>query len=218
MMKDSKKRKALIISAGALKDISSIKNYIGSDVILICADGGLKYCIEAETIPDYIIGDFDSADNHLLNKEILNKSQIIRHSPDKDKSDTELALDLAISLKVTEAVFLACTGSRIDHMLANIHLLLKAHKKGIKASIVDENNTITLITSHCDFESEIGEIISLLPMSEMVTGIKTEGLKYPLDDGIMEIGRPYGISNEAVGRKVSISIKSGILILIRAKD
>lgn len=217
-MTDYKKMKALIISAGTIDDNSLIKNNISSNTIIICADGGLVHCLNDSIPPHYIIGDFDSADSTLLKDASLKNSKIIRHSTEKDKSDTELALDIAISLKVSEITFLGCTGTRIDHFLANLHLLAKAMQRGIKASIIDRNNTISLISESSEFSTKKGDIFSLLPLSEMVTGINTTGLKYPLEEGRMEVGKPYGISNEATGRKVSISIKAGLLIVIQAID
>ncbi len=210
--------KAIIVSAGTINDTELIKENISSDSVVICADGGLAYCLDCNLTPDYIIGDFDSAEKNLLANPLFEKSKIIRHSPEKDKSDTELALEIALSLKVPEIIFLGCTGTRIDHMLANMHLLVKTAQKGVKASIIDSNNIISLVNDYSDFETGKGDIFSLLPLSEMVTGIKTTGLKYPLDEGRMEIGRPYGISNEATQDKVSIKIDSGLLLVIRSKD
>lgn len=37
---------------------------------------------------------------------------------------------------------MGATGSRLDHSLANIHLLYKLYKMNIKGTIVNENNKI----------------------------------------------------------------------------
>jgi len=60
-----------------------------------------------------------------------------------------------------------------------------------------------------------GETISLIPMSSDVRGITLEGFRYPLSDGMMEIGKPYGVSNRLIGTRGTISVKSGYLLTIR---
>ncbi|MBI5375598.1 MAG: thiamine diphosphokinase [Candidatus Schekmanbacteria bacterium] len=210
--------KAIIICSGDIKDSSLIQKSITTGDIVICADGGYRHAEKAGILPNYLIGDFDSIKVEALNSAVAKGTKVIKHPPEKDQTDTELAVLLAISLHADEILLLGATGSRLDHVLANIHLLVKGIQAGKKITIADSNNEITLISESGNFHSSPGEIFSLLPMTEVVTGITISGLKYPLKDGTMELGAPYGVSNEATSDKVTIEINSGLLLVIRAKD
>lgn len=210
--------KAIIICSGEIKDISIIQKNITAGDIVICADGGYRHAEKAGILPNYLIGDFDSIKVEALNSAVAKGTKVIKHPPEKDQTDTELAVLLAISLHADEILLLGAIGSRFDHVLANIHLLVKGIQAGKKITITDSNNEITLISAKGHFYSIPGDIFSLLPMTEVVTGITTSGLKYPLKDGTMELGAPYGVSNEATGDEVIIEISSGLLLVIRAKD
>ena len=67
----------------------------------------------------------------------------------------------------------------------------------------------------CTIEGEPGQTVSLLPLSYTVTGITIDGFEYPLKDGAMEIGIPYGVSNRLVATRGVISVKTGHLLVIR---
>ena len=52
------------------------------------------------------------------------------HQPEKDETDTELALNRAMASGCGEIAVLGATGGRLDHMLGNIHLLYPCLQKG----------------------------------------------------------------------------------------
>jgi thiamine pyrophosphokinase len=54
-----------------------------------------------------------------------------------------------------------------------------------------------------------------LPFSSVVSGITIEGFEYPLVDGVMETGKPYGVSNRLTGDDCSVTVESGLLLVIR---
>ena len=59
-------------------------------------------------------------------------------NPEKDFTDTAEAINLAIELKSTEITIIGAIGTRIDHVLANIHILKKSLDKNIKTKIINE--------------------------------------------------------------------------------
>ena len=63
---------------------------------LICADGGLEKVSNYGIIPDIIIGDFDSVDGNVL-KQYESKIPVKKFPSEKDFTDMELAVELAIS-------------------------------------------------------------------------------------------------------------------------
>lgn len=73
-----------------------------------------------------------------------NGIQIIEFPCEKDKTDTQIAIEYLAENGFDEVVMLSCTGKRLDHVLANISLLYYLLEHDIKGAIVDENNIIMM--------------------------------------------------------------------------
>jgi thiamine pyrophosphokinase len=168
--------------------------------------------------PNIILGDLDSSHKEVIEFYKKKNVPIKIFPPEKDKTDTQIALEYAIDQGMSQIFIVGALGSRMDHSLANVHLLHFALKKGVDAWIINENNRICLIDKQIDLYKKNGEIVSLLPFTSEVTGVNTQGLYYPLKDGIFKIGEPYGVSNQIINTQGSVSIKSGILIVIQASE
>src|SRR3990167_2962187 len=128
-MKIKPKNRAVIFSNGKIGDINFYKKFINKNDKIICADGGLRFAKKLGIKPDILIGDFDSlkkSDFSGLNK---NKTKVLRFPKEKDKTDTQLALEYALSSGAGEIIMLGSLGGRVDHMLANIHILRLGVKK-----------------------------------------------------------------------------------------
>jgi len=87
---------------------------------------------------------------------------------------------------------------------------------GLRVTLLDSYQQIYLISRDLYIKSNItGETISLIPLTYEVTGIVTEGLRYPLNDECLYIGETRGISNKIISLPVFIRINSGLLLIIR---
>lgn len=189
---------------------------------VIAVDGGLASLHELHLKPDAIVGDFDTVDPEVLTEYKSCPDEITWeiHRPEKDETDTELALDTAIKLGCTKLILLGATGGRMDHSIGNIHLLYACLKKGVEAAIVDEKNWITVLDRGRTFaagESK-GKYISFLPLSGEVKGITLTGFKYPLHKKDIDIGTSLCISNELTGAEGTIDFDSGTLICVESHD
>lgn len=175
----------LIVSGGNF-DKDFIIKYLENKKFdkIIAVDGGLKYCKELNLEVNYIIGDFDTVEDNIL-QEYMNKSEISRYLPEKDETDTELAIQKAISLNPSKIVILCGTGTRLDHSLTTIGLMMLPLKYNIPCYIVDKNNMIQLIDNefYIRKDNKFGKYISLIPYTEKVTGVYLSGFKYPLING-----------------------------------
>lgn len=213
--------KTLIVSGGDVEEEIFNKIY-GSNKFeyIIASDGGLEILDKYNVMPNYIIGDFDSIDKNVLNKYINNKDIVIRElNPEKDYTDTHMAIKLAIELNSTDVTILGAIGTRIDHTIANIHILKETLERGIECRIVNNRNEIQLINKRTVLEMDKGyKYISLIPLTTTVEGITLKGFKYPLSNATLEIGHSIGVSNEQCEKKAEIDIKNGILIMIKSKD
>lgn len=170
-------------------------------------------------IPDYILGDFDSIDKKVLEKYKTQKIKINELKPEKDFTDTEEAINLAINLKSSEIVIIGAIGTRIDHVLANINVLKIALDNNIKAKIINEHNEIELINNELIIEkNNLYKYISIMPLTTQVEGITITGMKYPLENYTLTIGNSLGVSNEQIEKTAKIKVKDGILIVIKSRD
>ncbi len=110
---------------------------------------------------------------------------------------------------------------RLDHTLTNIHLLSKAESRGIRAVLIDANNEIRLVSQvskQLRVERKDYKYVSLIPLTDRVTGVTLEGFRYPLQDAELTFGESLGISNELIEHWGSIELKSGKLLVIQSKD
>lgn len=217
-------KKALLISGGHI-DNNYIESYLKNRHydIIIAIDGGLEKAYEMGIVPTHIIGDFDTVSEEILNKYTDNEAvRIVRLMPEKDFSDTQSALVMAIENKCTHIEIVGGTGTRIDHTIANIHTLQIALDKCEDAVIVNENNRIRLVRGRkIIYRADVfGKYISFLPLTQKVKGVMLKGFKYPLNDYEFDIQKSLslGVSNEITEDRVEINVAEGILIMIESRD
>ena len=113
---------------------------------ILAADHGLVFCRREQIVPDYIVGDFDSTDPEIVRYYREDGSiPIDTYQPEKDFTDTDIAIQKAIALGADEVILFGATGSRLDHTLSNIWNLSAFCREGIKACIEDPHNRITML-------------------------------------------------------------------------
>jgi len=210
--------KALIICSGSVEDYSYYKKYFEGAKAVICVDGGAKHLRKFEVVPDVLIGDFDSISYEDFEYYKSMNVEIKKCPTKKDMTDTEIAVNYSIDKGFKEIVIIGGIGTRIDHSLANILLLKQMLDRGIKGTIVNEKNEITLIRDRIKVDKEKDFNITLLPLTNVVEGITTKGLCYRLNCEDIEMGSSRGVSNEFKDESAEVSIRDGILIVIKSKD
>lgn len=210
--------KAVIVSGGKSPSEDILKKCIDKQGYVICADSGADCLFKYGYIPNVILGDFDSIDKKVLNYFSNKGCPIHKYKPEKDFTDTEAALNMALKLSADEIIFLGCTGSRLDHVFANFGLLKRCLLQNIKARIVDEHNCITMHNKSFEMEGSFGQTFSLHCFGENVKNLSIIGAKYPLHNYDLSAGDPRTVSNEFLNGKVSIQFESGIIMLFRVKD
>lgn len=213
----------LIISGGNIEIDFALEVLKEPFEYMIGVDGGLKFCYEQNVAPTHIVGDFDTLEPEILNwyKEHT-KIEIREYNPVKDATDTQIAVELALSLGSGSITILGGTGTRLDHVLGNIQTLYLAHEKKVPCCILDTHNRIQLIEKyHCiSREEQYGKYFSLIPLTTDVYGVTLKGVKYPLRNHhftVLGTGS-FGVSNEIVEEKAEICMESGIFILVESKD
>ena len=225
------KKTFFIISGGMLEE-KLIMDYYKNTVInnrelykIVAVDKGLEYVTSLGIEVDYVVGDFDTVNKDIItnykeSNDISNRATIIEFQPEKDLTDTHIAVKLAIDKGADSIVIFGATGGRIDHLLANIALLSIALDNGIKAEIIDNNNKIYLIDKGIKLVRDrlFGRYVSLLAYYYDVKGLTLKGFKYPLSNHRLLKDDSLGISNEVVEDIAYIEVGEGRLIVVESKD
>ncbi|MCX7842943.1 MAG: thiamine diphosphokinase [Clostridia bacterium] len=210
--------KAVIVCNGSIRDYSYMKGYFDNAGLIVCADGGAAHLRRFDVVPHVLLGDFDSIDEEDLRCFEAKGVEIVNFPAEKDMTDTELAVELAVGRGSRTVIILGGVGNRLDHSLSNVFLLKKLLDIGVKGIIADESNEITIINDSIELDREENITVSLLPLSERVEGVTTRGLYYPLKDATMELGSTWGVSNKFSESTACVAIKKGLLLVIKSRE
>ncbi len=209
-----------LLVAGGRCEIIQLKNTAkhmkdsSEKLYIIGIDGGMKTLKEAGIKPDIGVGDFDS-----VNVLDYSDTPIEKLCPEKDDTDTEHALLMAIDMHPSEIVLMGATGSRLDQTISSIELLKCAVDADVPAVILDPTNRIrvakgeTVITK----EDSFGYYVSVIPFSEDLTDLTMKGFKYEIEDFTLKKGISRCISNELASDRAVISC-SGYYIVMETCD
>lgn len=184
--------------------------------LVVAADGGARHAAALGLTLDRWVGDGDSLDGAALAALEASGVPLERARPDKDETDTELAILAALRLGAEGVVILGALGGRIDHALANIGLLSLPALAGRSAVILDATSRVSLLVGPgtARLDGGRGDLVSLLPVGEAVEGVTTEGLVYPLDDEPLPAGTPRGLSNVMSADAASVRLRQGRLLVV----
>ena len=217
---------ALIVSGGQI-DCDQLKEEIcklrEAGGMLIAADSGLDALRQIGVLPDVAVGDFDSVNPETLASCMkYDGFRMERHCPQKNESDTELAFRIAAEAGVRKLLLMGATGTRLDHVFSNVHLLKEAMDQKMECCLLDAHNRIRLAAGRMVFHKEDSPYpyISFVPLTMEVTHIKLTGFKYPLEDHHMVLGVECGhcISNEIAEEEAVLEFETGLLLAIESKD
>ena len=217
-----KMKRCLIVTGGTI-DIAFAKDFLSqrSYDYVIAADAGLEVLRPLHISPNAVVGDLDTVDKKVL-EEYQNQPDIEFeiHKPEKDETDTELAL-LTAARQGCEAVdILGALGGRMDHAIGNIQLMYQFFCQGLEVNIYDARNRLYLLGGPKVFHREevYGKYISFLPMTETVEGLTLRGFKYPLQRRTIGLGTSLCISNELKREEGILELEKGVLLCVEAHD
>ena len=205
----------VIFAGGTLRPGKAFYAAIGSADLFIAADSGAKTALNYGCTPRIVVGDFDSLDELLLEDLGKRGSEIRRAAIEKDETDTELAVQVAIEEGATRITLAgALGGARFDHTMANI--LLLAGFEGVPITLVDGPSLCWLVRGpgSSAIDGQVGDLVSLLPLIGDASGIGTKGLHYALKGEALAFGKPRGVSNVLIEEHAEVSVEDGMLLVI----
>ncbi|HYC06620.1 MAG TPA: thiamine diphosphokinase [Candidatus Binatia bacterium] len=219
--------RALVVADGEPIDAAATEaawpGWADGIALVVAADGGARLAErlvrslgDGRRAIDLIVGDGDSLGEEQLSRFEAAGVPVERSPAEKDESDTELAVRAALARGATDVVIVGAVGGRLDHTVANLSLLAAPALAGRSCAILDSTTRVTLLSGPAerDFVGRAGDIVSLLPLGDGVTGVKTDGLAYPLRDERLPFGPARGLSNVRTTEVATVSVRTGRLLVV----
>jgi thiamine pyrophosphokinase len=207
---------AAIFLNGALDPPDLLRRIAGRADLVVAADGGARYALDAGVIPDLVVGDMDSLGEEW---EIEEHGVVLeRHPARKDKMDGHLAV-LAVRDRGAKAVdFLCAAGGRFSALFAVPHILLAAERLGLRATMVASwGQAFVIEAGSRPVAGDPQDSVSVFPFTGPATGVTLEGFGYPLEDARLEVGDTLGFHNELIGGKGRVHVVGGALLIIHER-
>ena len=142
------------------------------------------------------------------------QDKIIRLNTDKDETDLEYALLWVINnndFKNHKIAIINNMLGRIDHILGVLYLLEIDENR---ISIMNNKASIFLSSSAFEISLPINSTLSLIPISEEVKDIYTNGLLYNLNGDSLHRNKTRGLSNKNLDKIVTLNFSVGKLIIV----
>jgi thiamine pyrophosphokinase len=207
--------RTVIVAGGEVAAVDAA--HLDRAALVVAADGGAESVVALGRRPDRLVGDLDSIAPHALEELVAAGVPVDRHPPDKEASDTELAVEAALAAGASEIVLLgALGGPRLDHELANLLLLADPAVAAVRVRIVRGEVTVRALRGPgtIGLEGRVGDTVSLLALGGDAVGVTTTDLHWPLAGATLAMGRSRGLSNRIDGTRPSLAIEGGVLLVV----
>lgn len=181
---------------------------------VIAADGGANLCAAWRWPVHTVVGDMDSIAPDVAAQLQAQGVPFYVYPTDKDQTDLELALHLAVTIAPAEIVVAGALGARIDHTVGNLSLLALPHLAAVPTRIVDGCQTIWLVRDRLTVCGRPGDTLSLLPFGGDVGGVSVEGVRWPLHEADLPLGPSLTISNQLTQACATIAVRRGALLAV----
>ena len=201
------KKQHLLVIGGRPPAIDWLKEAAKSR-ILWAVDRGIDICHQADIPPSYLLGDGDSASKTSWEWGASHPIPVDTYPSEKDLTDTQLALEKlpADSFALITGAF----GGRFDHTFANIYSC--AHS--VPCCLADDQELLLFLKDAMTLHiacREMPHAISLLPLTEVCSGVSIEGVHWPLRNALLCQKLPNAVSNIPEKKEFPIALQKGIL-------
>lgn len=180
--------------------------------LVIAADKGLDYALEAGITPEIAVGDFDSAE-----MAVPSGVEVVKFPPEKDYSDANLAVEIALERGFDELRLLSALGGRLDHTIANIQLIYSLKKRGITAELFGSGERAFFLENETREIPAFSGYLSVFAYENSAV-ISESGVKYPTENLAFTNDFPLGLSNEITEKTAKITVHSGVALIILVND
>ena len=211
--------RAAIFLNGSPDSSGLIRHVAGGADLVVAADGGARYALEAGVVPDLVVGDMDSLGEDLAREVERRGAYLERHPVRKDKMDGHLAVLAAREWGATAADLLCAVGGRLGAIFAVTHILLAAERIGLRSTVVADRGRVFVIEAGSrTVRGEPQDSVSIFALSGFAAGVTLDGMEYPLEDAGLEPGDTLGFHNELIGNEARVSVREGALLVVHETE
>ena len=210
--------KVLIFANGETGDGPMARRVLDEtpDAFVVAADGGARVAEHFGRKIDLVVGDMDSLNDAELERYQVQGAEIVRHPPEKDETDLELALQWVGQRGARWIRIFGGIGGRLDQTLSNIYLLALPVLKDCDVRFVSGSQVAWLIyPGETIIQGIVGDTVSLIPLSGAARDVRTENLYYPLKDETLNFGPARGISNVMTDDQARVWFQEGLLLVVQ---
>lgn len=208
--------RAVVFINGVIDDYAAFARWLRAEDYVVAADGGAHHALALGCRLKAVVGDLDSLDPGLAEHLAETGVELVRYPMTKNQTDLELAIEFALQQDVEEVLLLGAVGGRLDQTLANL-LILAQREWPVPLTIIEGNQSAQLLRpgKTLTLQARPGDTVSVLPLSDTVTGITYTGMRYPLVNATLHLGSTRGISNEVATTAATATIATGRLLVIQ---
>ena len=206
--------RAFIYTGGSVR-AEYITEHPKADDLCIAADSGYHTAKALGERMDLLLGDFDSIGDIPRDGGF----EIQQVPAEKDYTDTQLAVEIAIDRGADDIVIIGGLTGRLDHTLSTLAILEELHARGLHGYITDGQSRAHYMKSSSTLIARSAyKYLSILAADEVIKGLDIEGCKYPLKRATLRRRHQFAVSNEITGNVAFIAVKKGGVYIIESRD
>jgi len=183
--------------------------------LVVAADGGLHLADVLGLPVDVVVGDMDSVDPARLADAEAAGATVLRHPADKDFTDLELALGIAVAPSPDRVVVVGSASGRLDHLLGVVAVLASDRWAHVQVDAWLGEAQVHVVRGRRSFTGAQGETVSLLAVGGTAAGVTTSGLRWELAGGALDPGSALGLSNVLEGTVAVVDVAAGCVVVVR---
>ncbi len=205
---------AIVFANGELELPANWKDLLGATDLILAADGGSQHLRSLGLKADALVGDLDSISAE--DRAVLEQAgtELLSYPPEKDQTDLELALNEAKKRGAEQIYVLGGLGRRWDHSFANLMLTAQPGLRDLRITFLHGAQRLFLFRDELELAEEPGMRLSLIPVGGDVKGVRTAGLRYPLNREDLPFGSSRGVSNVVAEQQQRIELEEGLLLCV----
>jgi thiamine pyrophosphokinase len=193
-----------LVGAGPV-NMGDLKEVLTRAPFCVGVDGGTEIVRNYGKVPNFVIGDMDSAD--ALSIEGLDPATVLQVD-EQESTDFDKALR---NIKAPLVLGLGFVGGRIDHQLAVFSTLVRYPQK--RCILIGPEDIVFHLPEHLEIELPEGSRFSIFPLRP--GRAVSSGLEWPLDGLFLEAGGMLGTSNMVTKGSVRIrAMQPGLLAIL----
>lgn len=179
---------------------------------IVAVDAGGEHLFNFGILANDLVGDFDSISPAAFEFHKAGGAATTRFSADKDFTDLEGALRRLDSPPHAEIHIIGMMGGRLDHLLCNLTVLRHFTHRGLFTFDTSDGFGGAFGPGKLSLRIPKGVETALIPLSPIVKGVSSSGVKWPLEKESLRFGTGRGISNQAVSNRWKLSVEEGALL------